>query len=235
MDCRHVLPSPHLNHQFQNPARCLLALASGFQEAVNSIYREPVNIGGSKAIRTAAMTKKRRETPVSSRGSIVKCAGARQGVKDQSRQTYLQRNGRALFSFAEMRQATEQIFAVASIRHNPMFEKSTHYKFCKSTSLALQTTSDAEHIQLVLLDKAFMRAALVIEKELWQKERQVMIWTEFPEDEGMTIDYLECRPALQRLGRKRWILTCCDQDQGLSRLSKQVSEHFLSYLNQHFK
>lgn len=178
------------------------------------------------------MTKRQPETAGSTRvDNIVKCAGARHGVQDKRRWSV---KPPARLSFATMRQANEQVFAVASVRHNPRFDKSTNYKFCKSTSLALQTTSDAEHIQLVLLDKDFLRAAVVLEKELWSKERQVMIWTEFPEDDGMTIDFLECRPALQRLGRKRWTLTCCDEDQGLSCLSKQASAHFLSYLNQHF-
>ena len=178
------------------------------------------------------MTQKQPETSTSTRGDgIGKCASARQRVQDKRKRTV---DPPALLSFATLRRATEQVFAVASVKHNPRFENSTNYKFCKSTSLALQTTSDAEHIQLVLLNKEFLRAAVVIEKELWNKERQVMIWTEFPEDDGMTIDYLECRPALQRLGRKRWTLTCCDEDQGLSYLSKQASEHFLSFLNQHF-
>lgn len=102
------------------------------------------------------------------------------------------------------------------------------------TPLALHATSEAEIIELVFANKAFDRAAIIVEKKLWSEECQVMVWTEFGEDsqeEGMTTDYFKCQASIKRLGLKRWRLVyrsfgCTEQD--LLHLSKDASAEFLS-------
>ncbi|KAL3131613.1 hypothetical protein ABBQ38_007910 [Trebouxia sp. C0009 RCD-2024] len=74
-------------------------------------------------------------------------------------------SGPARLSFAELKRATQQLYVTECDNQNPRFDKSVPYKFCKMTPLALHTT-EAENTELVFADKAFDRAAIVIEKKL---------------------------------------------------------------------
>ena len=134
--------------------------------------------------------------------------------------------------FAELLQTTERLYASTRSKRGKKFDTSAVYSNSTETPLALQATTETEHIHLVFFEKANTRAAIVIEKSLWDTDCQFMIWTQFSEDcaeDGMTIDYVSCRQRVASGTHSQW--TSVPSEEPVSDLSAQASIAFISYLN----
>lgn len=232
VDCRNVLPNLNAAQKFLNPARGLAALATGFAEAVNKLYRMPVNIEGGVSRTHADMSKP--ESNLTFDSHVVDRARSRKRNADihQTNKVKKRRHSRSSPTFADISQATERLYSATCTKPGLNVDTAADFKFSTATRLALQTTSDADHIQLVVVDKAHLRAAIVIERHMWDKQQHIMVWTEFPEDspeDGMTIDYFACKQERYSSTRSKWLLQ--PDDQPLSLLSHQASEAFAQYMN----
>ena len=134
--------------------------------------------------------------------------------------------------FSDILQATMQLFASTQAERGQNFDTTADYKYSTQTTLALQKILDAGGIQLVYVEKAHTRAAIVIQEDLWNTQQKVMVWTEFPEDcpeDGMTIDFFSFRRTINSTNRSTWCMT--PSEEPISHLSQQASSTFLSYFN----
>ena len=232
-----MLPSPNPDLKFQNPARGLAALATGFAAAVNTVYAMPVNVGGGLTDAYESMTKPTSkgsyEPRHAQKGLFRKRKGDKHATKKSAHKTtrIAVKPTQSAARFADILQATVKLFSSTQAKHGRNFDTSAEYEYSTETPMALQRISDTKHIQLVVLEKAHNRAAIVIEKQLWDTEQQVMVWTEFAEDsteDGMTIDYVSCRQTVASASRSKWHVPPSEQ---LSYLSRQACEAFVAYLN----
>lgn len=75
--------------------------------------------------------------------------------------------------FTDILQTTVRLYASPGVKQGKYFDTSASYKYSTETPVALQAVTEAEHIQLVFPEKAYTRAAIVIEKSPWDTEQQL--------------------------------------------------------------
>lgn len=188
VDCRFSAPDTAAD--FANPLRCLQRLSHGFEALLNRFYG--AQIGAASKRKRKAMTTARVITP----------------------KPHFQQGGSLpqWVPFKRLKQRTSQVFCenfLGMLKTCPQvsgrFDKTSDYRYSTHIALALDDRTDSDSLKLLCTDKNGLTISIVTSEDMWNRQQQLMIWTQMPddEDEGVEVDFF-----LVRQEASKYVLTC---------------------------